>query len=979
MATAVGEAPVQTQRKRKRNTCEVHTKSKGYNTGQSSYLTQVTDLTDDVQYPGRAPPMHLLHDQLKVVDTLLASYGGPAQSSAPVSAHTASNTITSPLDTGEVFNDFGFSARKWHAKLTQCAPEPAVVIMPAAQPPPRDPHVHHMPFWSGTPKEQARLQHEQALRFQQLSAIYGQPIHSNPGPAQSTPFNHWTIHTPTPLFPSSQAGHTTANNDSTKAKATSLVEGMMEGLARKADRGKLKRAAVEVAKGPDNVRKIAPSASEERAFGTAISANVQLLQRSQESGAKMPDEHTKLPTISKAPIKQEPSLSLPQASIELADQPKAQCLTPAPTPVAPTQVFQLQNIATICGCDNSSLEIQQKEVLCANPECRIKRYHTICVGLANRTAAPTWRCRECRPSAPLSASASSQSSNLPVVPHNPSAPTEPPLSAQQEAVVNLILRGDRNVCYTGSAGTGKSTVLKAVVKELKRRRKTVDIIAPSGIAALAVGGQTVYSYAGWVPDTFKMSLQKLGERAKGKRIRRRLCKTDVLIIEEISMVDSDVFQRLDRSCREARATPMWDWNREDDAEPGHGVYDRNLPFGGIQVIVTGDFCQLPPVKAFKFCLYCGGDELPGWQGNQGKALKCPHCRRTYEDDDKWAFRNDAWNECNFECVELTEIHRQSDPVFTSILQKCRQCVPLTAKDKQTLLHHPCNSQDAVYLRPTLAETLRINEANFKMLPGPTQVYDCWDMFDWRKDEHPELESRRVRRTDGGHEGQPTAPLKALQDHRFEERVQLKLNTLVILLVNMDLTLGLVNGAQGKVVGFEKYNKYGSEAQPKTSLPEILGEYKEVRSAQMYAFTEQRHVTAFPIVQFNNGISQTIYPVCQLSELGAENPYSLMGRTQIPLIPAWAITVHKSQGMTLTRVEVGLAKAFEREMVYVALSRCKSLEGLKVHNLPRELLTGPNFVVQEFLRGFRSADGLIPAKRRALGGNAALSGMDGDAG
>jgi len=834
-----------------------------------------------------------------------------------------------------------------------------------------------MPLWSGTSKEQARLQHEQALRFQQLSAIYGQPMQSSPGPAHPTFFNHWTIYTPDPSFSSSQASHTMANSNSTKAKATSLVEEMMEGQVWKKEGVDSKRAAVDVQKGSHNARQIAPSASEKRAFGTAIDANVLPLQRPQEGGTKLADEHPKLSTVSKAPIKQELSLERPIAPTEHADPPKAQCLTL--TPVSPVQISQSQIIARVCSCNDSSPDTQQKEVVCANPDCRIKRYHAHCVGLAKRTAAPNWRCRQCRPGAPLSLAPSSQPSNTPVIPHNPSAPTEPPLSAQQKAVVNLILRGDRNVCYTGSAGTGKSTVLKAVVQELKRRKKTVDIIAPSGIAALAVGGQTVYSYAGWVPDTFKMSLQKLGERAKGKRIRRRLCKTDVLIIEEISMVDSDVFQRLDRSCREARATPMWDWNRDDDAEPGLAVYDRNLPFGGIQVIVTGDFCQLPPVKAFKFCLYCGGDELPGWHGNQGKALKCPHCRRTYEDDDKWAFRNDAWNDCNFECVELTEIHRQSDPVFTGILQKCRQCVPLTAQDKQTLLHHPCKTQDAVYLRPTLAETLRINEANFKMLPGPTQVYDCWDMFDWRKDEHPDLESRRTRRTDGRHDGNPTAPLKALQDHRFEERVQLKLNTLVILLVNMDLTMGLVNGAQGKVVGFEKYNKFGAEAQPKTSLPETLGEYKEVRSAQMYAFTDQRHVTAFPIVQFNNGISQIIYPVCQLSELGTERPYSLMGRTQIPLIPAWAITVHKSQGMTLTRVEVDLAKAFEREMVYVALSRCKSLEGLKVHNLPRELLTGPNLVVQEFLRGFRSADGLIPAKRRALGGNAALGVMDGDAG
>jgi len=245
------------------------------------------------------------------------------------------------------------------------------------------------------------------------------------------------------------------------------------------------------------------------------------------------------------------------------------------------------------------------------------------------------------------------------------------------------------------------------------------------------------------------------------------------------------------------------------------------------------------------------------------------------------------------------------------------------------------------------------------------------MFDWQHEYHPELANRGVRRSDGRHEGDPTAPLKALQDHRFEERVQLKMDTLVILLVNMDLKLGLVNGAQGKIVGFAPYPapKEVPVGQPRAQLPELLGEYKEVRAAQAYTFTSRRNIRAFPIVRFNNGISQIIYPVCQLSELGAEKPYSLMARTQIPLIPAWAITVHKSQGMTLTRVEVDLAKAFEREMVYVALSRCKALEGLKVHNLPRELLTGPNLFVQEFLRGFRSADEMVPRHKRVRGKDA----------
>lgn len=94
---------------------------------------------------------------------------------------------------------------------------------------------------------------------------------------------------------------------------------------------------------------------------------------------------------------------------------------------------------------------------------------------------------------------------------------------------------------------------------------------------------------------------------------------------------------------------------------------------------------------------------------------------------------------------------------------------------------------------------------------------------------------------------------------------------------------------------------------------------------------------------------------------------------MPLIPAWAITVHKSQGMTLTKVEVDLSRAFEREMIYVALSRCKTLEGLKVHRLPRDMRYGPDATVQEFLTKFTSAGAFI---RPAIeGGRPKPSGSD----
>lgn len=562
-----------------------------------------------------------------------------------------------------------------------------------------------------------------------------------------------------------------------------------------------------------------------------------------------------------------------------SSSPFAMPLTPLSPELTPTNAGAVSyQICNAHICRNVYLKMASEHVTCANPECEVKTYHAECVGLATRVPDPRWRCRDCRLPPP-----GASSTAKPFITEIAPGQTDPPLSAQQAAVVDLIVKGRRNVCYTGSAGTGKSTVLKAVVRELKQQGKTVDIVAPSGIAALAVGGQTTFSYAGWVPDTFKMSLVNLAKRAHGKRIRRRLCATDVLIIEEISMVDSHVFQRLERVCREARSAEDWDFEIEASK---FGVYDEKLPFGGLQVIVTGDFCQLPPVKPFKFCLYCGGDELPGWRGNCGRALTCPKCDRIYQDSDKWAFQNKAWESCKFTCVELTEIHRQSDPVFTAILQKCRQSIPLSEEDKPLLLNHPSNTTDAVHLRPTHAEVLRINEAAFNKLPGNVLTYECYDEFEWRYELHPELESRQHRKIDGRYEGRSDGPLKALEDHRFEECLQLKFGTLVILLVNLNIKAGLVNGAQGKIVGFQPYSAAGGkdpQDQPSSYLPEALGDYSKKRDEQVRKLVQFRKLRAWPIVEFTGGNTQIIYPQCQLSELGSEKPYSVMSRTQVSLI------------------------------------------------------------------------------------------------
>lgn len=496
---------------------------------------------------------------------------------------------------------------------------------------------------------------------------------------------------------------------------------------------------------------------------------------------------------------------------------------------------------------------------------------------------------------------------------------EPRLCDEQLALVDLILSG-QNVFYTGSAGCGKSTVLKHFIPVLRKEGKKVDVLAPTGRAALEVNGRTLHNYAGWVPRSLGQPLGKLEINARGKKVWKRLMATDVLVIDEISMVANHVFERLNCVMKAARGSEK--------------------PFGGVQVVVTGDFCQLPPVNAFEYCLTCGTtlDFLFG-----KSKYECTKCFEQYSDTEKWAFCSAAWRTCNFEHVNLKAIHRQKDAKLKAILAKCRLGEPFSVDEKWLLLEHESETKNAVRLFPRRKDVKAINEEELAKLPGRPLTYLCLDNFWWNPD-HENLSDK------GDHCSEPLGhALEALKEHSFEPRLVLKEGMLVILLVNWDLDSSLANGSQGTIVGFEKHD-------PKL-FPEVPRDwdYSSRRNGLIKVFVNRTAVQEWPIVQFLNGKRRTIYPRCLMNELGDDKPYSLLSRTQIPLMAAWAMTVHKAQGMTLSRVIVDLKHAFEPGHEYVALSRAETLGGLKVEGLSRDE-SGPNKQVIGFLKQYN----LVPS-------------------
>lgn len=263
-----------------------------------------------------------------------------------------------------------------------------------------------------------------------------------------------------------------------------------------------------------------------------------------------------------------------------------------------------------------------------------------------------------------------------------------------------------------------------------------------------------------------------------------------------------------------------------------------------------------------------------------------------------------------------------------------------------MLNHPCNVNKAVQLFATREEVRRVNEREFAKLKTEKRIFKCLDGILLKDHHQQQLQWKAQRDPDGS--------LSALKEHRFERLLELKKGTQVILLVNLDLSLGLINGSQGVLVGWEDMvestlpiasdrDKNGT-----TNQPLLFGDHAYIKEDSIKQFVKVTSVKSWPVIQFDNGVTRAIIAECSISELGDASPYSIICRTQIPILPAWAMSIHKSQGMTLSKVTVDLSRNFEEGQVYVALSRAKSLQGLKVLSLGQQQ-SGPNYEVMSFLK------------------------------
>lgn len=392
-----------------------------------------------------------------------------------------------------------------------------------------------------------------------------------------------------------------------------------------------------------------------------------------------------------------------------------------------------------------------------------------------------------------------------------------------------ILKTGANVFLTGEPGAGKTYTINQYIHWLETADLNVAVTASTGIAATHIGGLTIHSWSG-VGTRDTLTRGDLDLIATNERVCKRIKKTHVLIIDEISMLDGKLLDMVDVICRTIRMSTE--------------------AFGGIQVVCVGDFFQLPPIA------------------RQGEMLR-------------YAFESRAWENLRPLVCYLSDQFRQEDELLLSLLGSIRRGE--IEEEHFSLLRE---QTDIAYegIDPTRLYTHNsdVDSVNLQKLSELSGTSSNFKM---------------------SAKGNKTLQESLMRNCLSPVNLNLKVEAMVMCTKN-NFEAGYVNGTLARVVGFEPFEGY-------------------------------------PIIETANKKRITIEPVSwEVTEEGKV----LAAIEQIPLRLAWAITVHKSQGMSLDAVEVDLSKAFVYGQGYVALSRVRTLAGLKVLGMnPQALQVDPKII------------------------------------
>lgn len=440
-----------------------------------------------------------------------------------------------------------------------------------------------------------------------------------------------------------------------------------------------------------------------------------------------------------------------------------------------------------------------------------------------------------------------------------------------------ILQTGQNVFLTGSAGSGKTYTLNQYINYLRARRVPVAVTASTGIAATHMSGTTIHSWSG-IGIKDELSERDLTTLARKQFLADRLKETAVLIIDEISMLHAKQLNLVNQVLKHVRKSDQ--------------------PFGGIQVVVAGDFFQLPPI------------------GSRGESNR-----------EKFAFMSEAWLDAQFHICYLSEQHRQVSEAANGGLdlddilnQIRRQEVSFEAIAALEATY----DQDVDIKRTRLyTHNLNVNKINDKELAELSGEMKRYEAISIGEDKLVDTLKKTVR---------------------TQDELVLKVGAKVMFIKN-NTELNVSNGTMGELIGYATVKVDDSQAKAKAEKDARSHalESKETLIASdddpddsivkppakkaEKALSKQPTSQKMPVVRLNSGREVIAEPEEWIIE--DETGEVLASYQQVPLCLAWAITIHKSQGMTLDAAEIDLSRTFELGQGYVALSRLKSLAGLQL--------------------------------------------------
>lgn len=420
------------------------------------------------------------------------------------------------------------------------------------------------------------------------------------------------------------------------------------------------------------------------------------------------------------------------------------------------------------------------------------------------------------------------------------------LSDSQRKAFEMFKNG-KNLLILGAGGVGKSMIIETFKNYNNGKNKIMYTTATTGISAYSIGGMTIHSFMGI--GTGDLEFEVLLRKVYRKQMyRERIIQTDILVVDEISMLSADLFEKLNKICQFIRKNKKF--------------------FGGIQVVFTGDFNQL----------------LPVFTGTLNGSIQ--DTRLIVQSQDF----NNQFNKKNQNILVFTENFRQkSDPHFIELLSRVRHGTHTI--DDITLLKSRLKIQikgTPVHLVSSNKSAQIINESNLDKIKEPGVIFKANYIGKNGNTELVEL-------------------LKKELGFQFKQKgidiLELKKGTRVMLIKNLDVSIGLVNGSLGTIESIKNY----------------------------------------PTVKFDNGEKLVITPVTW--ELELDNTF--VTATQIPLMLAYAITIHRSQSLSLDSAILDLSDCFADAQVYVALSRVRSLDGLYINSFnPSKIKV--NAIMKEYM-------------------------------